>query len=51
MLINIAIIIAMGAIAGVMVVSVDRKVMKEQDAMFKSTKSFKTSKLKYTGGN
>jgi hypothetical protein len=51
MLINIGIIVLMGTIAAAMVISVDRKVMKECDAMFNNTKSFKTSKLKYTGGN
>ena len=51
MLINIGIIIALGLIAGAMIYSVDRKVMREQEAMFKNSRSFKTSKLKYTGGN
>jgi hypothetical protein len=53
MLINIGIIVLLGAIAAAMIISVDRKVMKEHEPMFtgKYTKSFKTSKLKYTGGN
>lgn len=51
MLINIGIIVLLGLIASAMIYSVDRKVMKEHETAFKSTKSFKTSKLKYTGGN
>lgn len=50
MLINIGIIIALGLISAAMIYTVDRKVMREQEAQFKMNRSFKTSKLKYTGG-
>lgn len=51
MLINIGIIVLLGAIAGVIIAREERKAVEKYTKNFKMKRSFKTSKLKYTGGN